>query len=124
MEDVGNSFDVVVGLPYCGMNGGLVVINRDDKNDEILSDWKLIFPFDDYNVWKASVPSLSNVDLPSFPSSIKNFGYRIIPSPDFNDDGLDDLWVVSLLNESISSQSYPIEEGDRKVVEFLFRKFT
>ena len=95
MEDP-SSFDVVVGLPYCGENGGLVLINR--NGDDILSDWKLIFPFDS-DVWKASIPSLSNVDLPAFPNSIRYFGYRIIPSPDFNDDGQDDLWVVSFLNE-------------------------
>ena len=85
------------------------------------SDFKLIFPFDEEDVWRAS-PSLSDVSIPSFPQSVRYFGYRVVPSPDFNQDGQDDFWIVSFVNESWmndSSPSYPIHEGERDVVVWL-----
>ena len=112
--------NVVVGLPYCGENGGLVMLNGDDEENPF-SGFKLIFPFDEEDVWRAS-PTLSDVSIPYFPQSVRYFGYRVVPSPDFNQDGQDDFWVVSFVNESWmndSSPSYPIHEGERDVVVWL-----
>jgi len=96
------------------------MLNGDDEKNPF-SDFKLIFPFNEEDVWRA-YPSLSGVSIPSFPQSVRYFGYRVVPSPDFNQDGQDDFWVVSFVNESWmndSSPSYPLHEGERDVVVWL-----